>query len=47
MEERIIAVIMVNGTALMANTSEGFFEWFYIALAIFWVGRLLYLTAKK
>ena len=46
-ESRIIAFIGLMGCLNMANTSEGNYVLMYIALAIFWLGRYVYLKNRK
>ena len=47
-EERIIAFIGIYGSLILSSTCTGkIIRWFYIALAIFWLGRYIYLTNRK
>jgi len=47
-EARIIAFIGIYGSLMLSNTSNGkILPWFYIALAIFWLGRYVYLHHIK
>jgi len=46
-EAKIIAFTGIYGCLIMANISTGkYFPWFWIGLAIFWIGRYTYLKAK-
>jgi hypothetical protein len=47
-EQRIIAFTGIYGCLIMSNTSKGdIFPWFWIALAIFWTGKYIYLKCKE
>ena len=47
-EARIIAFTGTYGCLIMANTSTGkYFPWLWIGVAIFWLGRYIYLTVKE
>ena len=47
-EARIIAFIGIYGSVILANTSGGkILPWLYITLAIFWLGRYIYLINNK
>jgi len=46
-EQRIIAFIGIYGNLIMSNISKGQFAYFWMALAIFYTGRYLYLSLKS
>jgi hypothetical protein len=47
-EARIIAFIGIYASLILSNTSTGKIKpWLYIALAIFWLGRYIYLINRK
>jgi hypothetical protein len=47
-EQAIYTFTGTYGCLIMANTSTGkYFIWLWIGLAIFWLGRCIYLTVKR
>ena len=46
-EARIIAFVGIYASLILSNTSTGkIIPWLYIALAIFWLSRYIYLINK-